>query len=69
MPHNLSLDELVAKARDRKVTPEETRAQRVSMVMGLRSHNSSLTREEAEHLLGEIEGHEPRRHKIEASAY
>lgn len=59
MPSTLSLDELVARARQHKVTPQETRAQRLSMVMGLRSHNSSLTREQAETLLGEIEGHEP----------
>ena len=56
--NTLTLDDLVTRARQHRVTPEEMRAQRVSMVMGLKSHNSSLTRERAEELLGEIEGHD-----------
>jgi hypothetical protein len=38
------------------MTPAERREQRVSMVMGLRGHTSTLTRDEVETLLDEFEG-------------
>jgi len=50
------LDDLVARARAHKMSPLEKRAQRVSMVMGLRGHNSTLTKEKVATLLDEIEG-------------
>lgn len=50
------LDDLIARARAHKMTPTERREQRVSMVMGLRGHTSTLTRDEVETLLDEFEG-------------
>jgi len=51
-----ALDELIARARSHKMTPEERRAQRVSLIMGLRSGNSTLSREKVEELMDEREG-------------
>mgnify|MGYP003578632763 CR=1 FL=1 len=51
-----NLDDLIARARGHKMTPTERREQRVSMVMGLRGHTSTLTRDEVETLLDEFEG-------------
>ncbi|MCG8434644.1 MAG: hypothetical protein MJA83_11495 [Gammaproteobacteria bacterium] len=53
----LTLEEIAEKARAHKATPSERRAQRISLIMGLRSKDSSLTREEVEHFLDEYEGH------------
>lgn len=50
------LNELVANARNHKSTPHERREQRVSMVMGLRSKSSTLTKEKVATLLSELEG-------------
>jgi poly-beta-hydroxyalkanoate depolymerase len=38
------------------MTPEERRAQRISLVMGMRGHNSTLTREKVSTILEEVEG-------------
>lgn len=38
------------------MSPGEKRNQRVSLVMGLRSHSSTLTREKVETLLRVVEG-------------
>lgn len=54
----MTLDQIAAKARAHKVTPEERRAQRVSLIMGLRSKNSTLTREEVASFLDQNEGRE-----------
>lgn len=54
----LSLSELIARAREHRMTPSERRAQRVSLIMGLKDKSSSLTREEVESALDQIEGHE-----------
>jgi hypothetical protein len=54
----LTLEEIAAKARSHKVTPAEKRAQRVSLIMGLRSDNSTLTRDEVADLVGRLEGHD-----------
>lgn len=54
----LTLEQIAEKARKHVVTPAERRAQRVSMVMGLRSKNSTLTREEVENFLDQNEGHQ-----------
>jgi poly-beta-hydroxyalkanoate depolymerase len=48
--------ELLAKARTHKMTPEERRKQRISLVMGMRGHASTLTKEKVQTLLEEIEG-------------
>ena len=54
----MTLEEIAEKARKHIVTPAERRAQRVSLMMGLRSKNSTLTREEVASFLDETEGHE-----------
>lgn len=54
----LTLDQIVEKARKHRVTPEERRAQRISLIMGLRSKNSTLTREEVASFLDSNEGHQ-----------
>lgn len=51
-----NLDDLIARARAHKMTPGERREQRISMVMGLRGHTSTLTKEKVETLLDELEG-------------
>jgi len=51
-----SFDDLVNRARSHKMTPAERREQRISMVMGLRGHSSTLTKEKVETLLDELEG-------------
>lgn len=52
------LDQLVARARNHKMTASERRTQRVSLIMGLRGHTSTLTRDKVEEFLDENEGHE-----------
>lgn len=54
----LTLDQIAEKARAHRVTPEERRKQRISLIMGLRSKNSTLTREEVASFLDQNEGHE-----------
>jgi hypothetical protein len=54
----LTLEQIVEKARKHVVTPAERRAQRISLIMGLRSKNSTLTRDEAASFLDQNEGHE-----------
>jgi len=56
MAQSAQLSELIDRARNHKMTPAERRAQRVSLVMGLRGHASTLTKEKVETLLDEIEG-------------
>jgi hypothetical protein len=56
------LEKLIEKARGHKMTPEERRAQRVSMIMGLRGHSSTLTHEIVEEVLDEVEGREADAH-------
>jgi len=58
MAHALTLDQLVDRARNHKMTPTERRAQRVSMIMGLRGRSSTLTVEKVEEVLDEVEGRE-----------
>lgn len=55
---NLTLDQIAELARSHRVTPDERRAQRVSLIMGLRSEKSTLTREKVSDLLNQMEGHE-----------
>jgi hypothetical protein len=54
----LTLEQIAEKARKHRVTPAERRAQRVSLIMGLRSKNSTITREEVSSFLDQNEGHE-----------
>jgi hypothetical protein len=54
----LTLEQIAAMAREHKVTPAEKRAQRVSLIMGLRSDNSTLTRDEVANMVGKLEGHD-----------
>lgn len=56
MGQPLSLHELADRARHYRMTPGERRAQRASLVMGLRGHSSTLTKDKVEDLLEEIEG-------------
>lgn len=56
MSHAATLSDLVDRARAYKMSPHEKRAQRVSLVYGLRGHTSTLTKEKVETLLDEIEG-------------
>jgi hypothetical protein len=55
----LTLEQIAKLAREHKVTPDERRAQRVSLIMGLRSEKSTLTREKVSDYLNQIEGHGP----------
>jgi hypothetical protein len=55
MTQALSLNELVERAREYKMSPAERHAQRVSLVLGLRSERSTLTRQKVEELMGEAE--------------
>jgi hypothetical protein len=52
------LDALFEKARQHKMSPQERRAQRVNMILGLRGHNSTLTQEKVEEVLDDVEGRE-----------
>ncbi len=48
--------EMIARARAHKMSPEERRDQRVSLVMGMRGKSSTLTREKVTTILAEVEG-------------
>ena len=54
----LSLQEIASLAREHTMTPAERRAQRLSLIMGLRSHDSTLTREQVTGWVNQLEGHE-----------
>ncbi len=56
----ISLDDLIERARRHKMSPGERRDQRVSLIMGLRASRSTLTREKVLEVLDETEGHEER---------
>lgn len=63
----LTLQEIAKKAREHVISPEEKRAQRLSMIMGLRSKSSTLTRDEVASMLDQIEGHDPVEPKKQAA--
>lgn len=48
--------DLIERARAHKMTPDERRVQRVSLVMGMRGNTSTLTREKVTTILSEVEG-------------
>ena len=50
------LEELLAKHADKPLTPKEIRAQRISWVMGMLPHDSTMTREQVEELLSQQYG-------------
>lgn len=54
---DLTLEQIVEKAKRHKPSAEERREQRISLIMGLRSRRSTLTREEVTNFLDENEGH------------
>ena len=56
MDQAAELDALVERARTHTMSPAERRDQRVSLVMGLRSESSTLTKEKVETLLESLEG-------------
>ena len=56
MAHSDRLTKLIDVARNHKMTPHERRSQRVSLVMGLRGHSSTLTKEKVETILEDVEG-------------
>ena len=53
---DLQLVDLVERAREYKMKPGERREQRVSLIMGLRGANSTLTREKVREVLDDTEG-------------
>ncbi len=53
----LTLDQIREKALGHTVTPDEKRAQRLSLITGVLSHRTTLSREKVETLLNQIEGH------------
>jgi len=57
---DFTLEEIVKFSKAHKVTPVERRAQRISLMMGLRSAKSTMTREEVSVLLDNIEGRDPK---------
>ena len=61
---DFTLEEIVKFSRAHKVTPVERRAQRISLMMGLRSAKSTMTREEVSVLLDTIEGRDPKSENI-----
>lgn len=52
----LTTAELIERARSHKMTPDERRDQRVSLVMGMRGDSSTLTREKVTNILTTVEG-------------
>ncbi|OJJ10836.1 hypothetical protein BKI51_13050 [Alphaproteobacteria bacterium AO1-B] len=52
------LDALILRAKAHKMTPAERREQRVSLIMGFRGNESSLTRENVEKILEDNEGYQ-----------
>jgi hypothetical protein len=64
---DFTLEEIVKFSKAHKVTPVERRAQRISLMMGLRSERSTMTREEVSILLDNIEGRDPKSENIKVS--
>lgn len=52
----LTTTDLIERARAHKMTPDERRDQRISLVMGMRGKSSTLTREKVTTILSEVEG-------------
>jgi hypothetical protein len=56
MRRSQRLNDLVARAKTHKMTPQQRHKQRASLIMGLRGDDSTLTRKKVETLLKEMEG-------------
>ena len=52
----MTLEQIAEKARTHKITPEEKRAQRISLINGVLSHKTTLSRTDVVEILDEIEG-------------
>lgn len=52
----MTTPEVIARAKAHKMTPQQRRDQRVSLVMGMRGKTSTLTREKVATILAETEG-------------
>lgn len=52
----LTTPDVIARAKAHKMSPQERRDQRVSLVMGMRGDHSTLTREKVATILTETEG-------------
>ena len=61
---DFTLEEIVKFSKAHQVTLVERRAQRISLMMGLRSTKSTMTREEISILLDTIEGRDPKSENI-----
>ena len=64
---DFTLEEIVKFSKAHKVTPVGRRAQRISLMMGLRSEKSTTTREEISILLDNIEGRDPKSENTKVS--
>lgn len=53
----MTLDQVIEKARSHTITPEEKRAQRISLINGVLSQKTTLSRDNVVDLLNKIEGH------------
>lgn len=53
----MTLDQIAALARTHKITPEEKREQRISLISGVLSRKTTLSRSNVVEILNEIEGH------------
>ena len=56
MAQSARTTELIERARNLKMTPAQKHAQRVSLVVGLSRHKSSMSRESVEAMVTEYEG-------------
>ena len=56
----MTLEEIKIKVATYQMPPAEKRAQRVSLILGLRSNESKLTPEAVLEMLDGIEGHDTR---------
>ena len=54
----LNLEEIARMAKEHTASPAERRAQRLSLIMGLMPHNTTLTREKVSGLVDQLEGRE-----------
>lgn len=60
---SMTLEQIAKLAREHTATPEERRAQRLSLITGLRSYKSTLSREKVSHLVDQLEGRAPSEEK------
>jgi hypothetical protein len=51
-----SIEAIVQRIKSHKITPEEQRAQRVSLIIGLADKASTITRDQVSSFLDNVEG-------------